>query len=261
MPRKIRVLWIEDNYSALVKEMIDVVKFEIDQMMFDVEVFEVNNLTEANEYFESKYIDIIFSDYELEANVKGLDYLLKLRGNNILKHYVLYSNNDQNMIASEVVNKFNENKKMKLFSNFNFFSTQNYENELEDVITHFVNNKSRIEELRTAYILFNSKIDDILDVKGTVGNNYCERINNYLANCSNDPNKIRKIKVLWHEVRIVRNALAHGKQEFCNSEWMFYINGNAIVVDVNEFKKYLKKLKDLEQDLSDIDRDFFNSTA
>lgn len=247
MTRIIRILWIEDDVNDVINEMEQIVKEEVNNRLYECEVTYVKNVKEAYQEMNELYIDIIFSDFNLEENGKtGLDLLTELRTSNNFKYYVLYSNNPQSVITKDVTDKINETKKMKLFSNFNFFSTGNdYATELDEIIQQFMDEKSKIEQLRNIYIISNAILDDqISDL--VVGSDYCDRINNYLNKYFTGEQR-RELASLWHEIRKERNAFAHGNQSYGNNNWNVSFKNLSFDVNSNNYKDYLEKISKLEK--------------
>ncbi|MEG0358989.1 MAG: hypothetical protein RR598_06975 [Anaerorhabdus sp.] len=242
------MLWIEDNINETINNMIKIVEDEIKERLYQCVVFRVANIEEAYIKMNESYIDIIFSDYNLEEEGKtGLDLLADLRMKNNYKFYVLYSNNPQDVIARDVAEKIINFQRMRLFSNFSFFSAgSKYENELEEIVEQFMDEKSKIEQLRNIYIICNSILDDQLCSLSIMGCNYYERINKFIEDKFTGNDKITA-KNLWHKVRKKRNAFAHGTQVYVNGGWeitgeglpMFFVNDH-------NYKDFLKEIEDLE---------------
>ena len=142
---------------------------------------------------------------------------------------------------------------MNLFSNFNFFSRGDKpEEDLDEIIQHYLDERSKIEEIRNIYIIKNALIDDKLKYSSIEGNDYCQRINKYCNDKGIDSN----IKSLWHEVRQMRNVFAHGEQKFQKNEWAIKLKYNKKPIYINDatYKDYLKKIYDLEKSINILQR-------
>ncbi len=254
MNRKINILWIEDNLSKTVKRFQKEVKNIIEKAYYKVDIINVKEMyktLKSNEEFgenilKSHHIDLIFSDNSLPNNEEGIDFLTKYRLSGEYKYYILYSSLNENDIIKKISDKLNENKKVHLFSNFDFISLKNWEDRIDDSIKAFLNNRSKIEELRNMYIVENALIEDELESKST-GRNYKKLIENYVS----DKPEYGNIKVKWDEVRKDRNVLAHGRISFENG--VNIVTGkNGRVVSENDFEAKVNALKELDEALKNL---------
>ncbi len=121
MARTIRALWIEDDLRKDIEDLIEIAQEEVELRSYKFELIEAKNVNEAYEKMKDNYIDIIFSDFNLEEDKSGLDLLNDLRSDKNFKYYVLYSNNNPATIIQDVVREIESTSRMDLFSNFNFF--------------------------------------------------------------------------------------------------------------------------------------------
>ena len=253
MERTIRVLWIEDDANEVTNSMIEIVEEEVRKRLYECEVTSVANIDDAFSKMNEIYIDIIFSDFNLgRTGGSGLDFLVKLRGSNNFKYYVLYSNNPQTAITKDVTDKINETQRMKLFSNFNFFSAgDDYANELDDIVQHFMDERSKIEQLRNLYIVNNAIIDEQLQSL-VLGKDYFERINNFISDKHSSTICDKKTLMdLWHKIRKKRNAFAHGTQTYSNNNWEITLDNEKYDVNDVNYMDYLADISELERILSE----------
>lgn len=256
MARTIRVLWIEDDRNDVIIDMQNIVKEEIEDRLYKCKIINVKNVEEAYNAMKKSYVDIIFSDFNLEEDGKtGLDLLVELRTLNNFKFYVLYSNNPQLVIIKDVTDKINEKKKMKLFSNFNFFSAGgDYISELDEIIQQFMDERSKIEQLRNIYIITNAILEDQISVSGC---DYCECIDKFVKeNFTGEEEK--DILSLWHGIRKERNAFAHGSQVYSDNNWKVSLNGLSFNINSFNYKDYLEKISKLEKILEEKGLVLFN---
>lgn len=196
-------------------------------------------------------IDIIFSDNHLSNGVEGIDFLTKYRLDGEFKYYVLYSNLDETDIVDKISEKLKENRKVHLFSNFDFISMNNWLDRVDDTVAAFLNNRSKMQELRNMYIVENSLIEDILKNKKYCGK-YNDQINSY---CSNE--KIDStVQTVWHNVRMDRNVLAHGVISF-EQGYNVATGSNGREVRENDYDSKMSDLKMLTDEIKKHDPLFY----
>lgn len=268
MRREINILWIEDNLTSAVKDFQHEVKSIIRSSLYEVHIFNADTLqcidfkngecencsdklSCKKSILRDHRIDIIFSDNNLGYGIEGVDFLTKYRLNGEFKYYILYSNLDEADIVDKISQRLKQNKKVHLFSNFDFLSMNNWQDRIEDSVTAFLNNRSKMDELRNIYIVENSLIEDWLRQKNYTGD-YCAQIANYCGN----KNVRSDFISLWHDVRKDRNVLAHGNISF-NSGYNKAVGNSGRVVSENDYTEKMQNLKRLTDALKQLDSDFY----
>ncbi len=247
MRREIAILWIEDDKKSVVRQLQNEVEKIITDAYYQSKIIEVSNVESAKEKIKTMHIDLIFSDNNLSSDKEGVDFLTEYRSEGKYKYYILYSNLDENQIVEKIIKKLEENKKIHLFSNFDFISLNDWQDSIDDSIKAFLNNRSKIEELRNMYIVENSLIEDKLKVECSSNYNYKKLIETYVRS---NP-QYGYIENRWHEIREDRNTLAHGKPSFENG--INIVTGNeGRVVSENDFENKVKALKELGEELKKL---------
>lgn len=266
MRREINILWVEDNLNARVKDLQSEVKSIIQDSLYEVNIYDAKEMQcfeFSNEcrdcsqrencnkaVLRDHRIDIIFSDNNLSVEEEGVDFLTRYRSNGNFKYYILYSNLDESDIVNKITDRLNNNKKVHLFSNFDFISLSNWEERIDEAIAAFLNNRNRMDELRNIYIVENSIIEDVLS--DLYEGDYFNKINEY----SSDQKLDNDTKGLWHSIRKDRNTLAHGTITFENG--LNIAKNKGDFVSESEYKEKMEALKNLTDVLKSKD-DIFNN--
>lgn len=247
MRRKINILWIEDELETdRIKRFQKLVKEIIEEFYYEGYIISALNKKAAEKKLQENHIDLIFSDYNLTENKTGVEFLTEYRNNGNYKYYILYSNNEEREILNKIIEQLRNKGKIHLFSNFDFVSlSKGYETRMEEALDVFLNNRSKIEELRNMYIIENALIEDKLKIILSSNRKYIDLIDEYVSGNNVDSDTAN----LWHKVRIDRNILAHGTIEFENGYNIAKDDKNRIVSEEN-FEKKISCLKELDEKLN-----------
>ncbi len=246
MRRKITILWIEDNLNNTIEELQEEVKKIIENAYYEVEILNVSKKIDAERKLKEKHIDLIFSDNNLTENEEGVDFLVEYRLSKKYKYYILYSNLSEKEIVDKITLKLKKYNKIHLFSNFDFISLNTWQDRIDDAMEAFLNNRNKLQELSNMYIVENAIIEDRLKELNFNGQ-YFQMIQDYIKNNSIN----NSIGNLWHEVRLDRNALAHGRIEFKNG-FNIVIGSNEREVSEKDFDNKVNNLKKLNDELNKL---------
>lgn len=165
MRRNVGVVWLEDNQrepSHL--ERVDFVTTSVAEKGYECQIRFVKNLAEAKIVLNDSRlrVDFFISDYNLDDNETGLDFLLEIRGKELYKQFfVLYSNNDYNQIKNDIIDKFKETR-IELFSNFTFISLANYstiEQNFERAIKISLSRWDELNAIRGMYMCEHAELE------------------------------------------------------------------------------------------------------
>ncbi len=246
MNRKINILWIEDEDKATIKELQDEVKAFIEKAYYDVQIFNVKNEQAAKKELKIQHIDLIFSDNNLSNNEEGIDFLTEYRSNSNYKYYILYSSLNESDIITKISSKLEEKAQIHLFSNFDFISLNNWHERIDEALEAFLNNRNKIEELKSMYIVENAIIEERLKTILKLDESYQKLIDAYTKKFAVN----KKTRNLWHKVRMDRNILAHGVREFKNGYNI--IKNDKKKISEQDFGTKINQLKQLNDELKNI---------
>lgn len=256
MRGKVAVVWLEDKPNERAhSRRVKLVKEAIENKGYDSDIEEVNTLEEAKKILSNKEkrVDFFISDYNLGGEETGLEYLLEIRNKGLYKQFfILYSNNDYDVIRYDVIEKL-KNNNIDLFSNFTFFSLAGSTTLVSQDFTKAVGiSLSRWDELnaiRGLYMCEHAELELLLKNKFPEFNdesytNLFKRLERSLTSTYKNIHGATFKK--WGELIEYRNLLAHTSEE-CDPEKGFYIKANSLIIyesDLDEERVRLKELKE-----------------
>lgn len=130
MRRTINVLWLDDIVSeggSEVSYLENAFQEALKKQGYRGTFVTVSSIDEAMNKISdnSNRIDFFVSDYNLDGKQSGISFLNTIRKEKRLKeHFVLYSNNDESRIRTEIIKELNdENELLDNLTNYSFFST------------------------------------------------------------------------------------------------------------------------------------------
>ncbi len=133
MREKVEIVWLEDNpHDRGHKNRMQTVKDKILSKGYTSSIRSAETLEQAKSIIDNpeNRVDFFISDFNLDSDRTGLDYLLEIRRKQMYKQFfIMYSKNDYDQIRDDVIKKLKMNK-IDLFCNFTFFSLAGNTNEL-----------------------------------------------------------------------------------------------------------------------------------
>lgn len=127
MRRKYFILWLDDEFdndTPTLDNIVEDIENYICGLHFEPEIKKINNVQDALRYCASipkKKIDLFISDYNIDENMDGLDFLYNVR-KIYLQDLILYSANDKETIKNKMVDYLTGSNDINFFSRFTFES-------------------------------------------------------------------------------------------------------------------------------------------
>lgn len=261
MRETINVLWLDDlsDSDFALKKMKGSVEHILNLKGYKSNINSCQSFDEAIKKLElSSRYDFFISDYNLDNDNDGLEYLEKIRNKKGYKQFViLYSNNDTSVIKQKVTN-FLQQTNMDIFLNFTFFSSNgNVENEFSRAIDVILCRWDEINDLRGLCMSLNAELEHMLkerlDFKDKA--TYRELISQCLRDKvhNNKKSDMKKLFGKWNELADERNALAHVTESFDEEKGYYLIgegyNGEKFTLYESDIDKYRVNLM---RDVHDI---------
>ncbi|WP_270249889.1 hypothetical protein [Lactococcus lactis] len=269
MRKEIKILWLDDvqpgEFSLITRrrKVEDILK----EKGYKAHFTTMSNFDAAYRKLCTKErFDFFISDYNLDRDKTGLEYLKKIRDKNGYKQFViLYSNNEISEIKKKIIEYLNETS-IDIFSNFTFFSlTRNEENEFRRAIDVILCRWDELNALRGLYMSENAELEHMLRERLEYRDNatYKDLINQCKWEKIRPEQRKSKKGMFdnWYRLAEERNALAHVEEQY-NSDDGYYLIGTGY--NEEPFKlseKYLDTYrKNLVEDVEEI-RTFLISIA
>jgi hypothetical protein len=198
-------------------------------------------------------VDLFLSDNNLGNNPEhedpnlsngGIEYYLKLKEQEYICDFLLYTRTDKNEIVRKLSDDLNKSKNPNLFSRFTFVNrdeTDSWHAEIISLFDHLLTKREELNNLRGLYAQKVSEID--LRLKNNFHRNERDSFKKAI-------NKVPKIhinkqnKKMLHEVREIRNGLMHCEECFCETRNQFVIrftgDNRATIYEIyeNDLQKY-----------------------
>ena len=139
---------------------------------------------------------------------------------------------------------------MDLFSNFNFLSLESSpRDELYEILNHYLDERSKIEEIRNIYIVANSIMEDKITILFPEHHDkdYSVKIDIFCERFGIDS----EIKDTWKKIRTNRNIFAHGEQEYIDNKWIVTLDsGRRITLDKEKYIECLEDMAKIEEEIA-----------
>lgn len=231
------------------------------------ELKSIDNLDLTSRQYTSKRVDLVISDNNLgskrtddsisdDNDNDGINFYLSLR-DKLICDFVLYTKSSKSEVVTKLSTELVNSEDPNLFSRFTFTSKQNdnWHQPILDLINHILSKREEINNLRGLYAQLTAQmhnhLKDILNKKNkridydeSIDMAYSKkRINNTLKNH-------------LHRQRIIRNALLHNNEEFCDFKKEYKISyeyGNKLhYLYEAEFDSERKKLKEVHKKVLEL---------
>ncbi|BDH80629.1 hypothetical protein [Lactococcus lactis] len=269
MRKEIKILWLDDvqpgEFSLITRRRK--VEDILNEKGYKAHFTTMSNFDDAYRMLCTKErFDFFISDYNLDRDKTGLEYLKKIRDKNGYKQFViLYSNNEISEIKNKIIEYLNETS-IDIFSNFTFFSlTRNEENEFRRAIDVILCRWDELNALRGLYMSENAELEHMLRERLEHKDNV--KYSELIAQCRRDkvrPEDRRKKRSMfnnWFRLAEERNALAHVEEQYSSEEGYFLVGTGYDEKPFLLSEKYLDTYrKKLIEDVEEI-RTFLNGIA
>lgn len=92
MSLKYNILWLDDRIDDYKKLEIDIdLKNYIENLFLEPNIYMYETIEEAERHLKAKKYDVIFSDYNINENKDGRDFIIELRKQNVNAEVLFYS--------------------------------------------------------------------------------------------------------------------------------------------------------------------------
>ena len=272
MRKEINVLWLDDNNDDDVLKMQQIFESVLDSNGYKANIIGANNYDEADSLMndKSKRIDFFVSDFSLEEDKSGIDFLIKVRKSGKVKeHFILYSNNSKDSIRKSIKAVINEDlRNIDLLSNYYFFSTGPLFNdafltrEFENSTNIALNRWNELTALRgehasihtllewiTRKILSKVGLQKFIKPRNKHTYDDCistlkRKINDGCLNCTLSSQNQNYCFDVWYDSKDSRNVLEHNVEKWDADEHDFLISNR------NSSKRFLEnKVADYRKEL------------
>ncbi|MFC0416748.1 hypothetical protein ACFFHH_14950 [Cytobacillus solani] len=260
MRRIVEVIWLEDRPGDRGHERrLKFVKSAIENKGYESHIEQVSNLEEAKDILTNKNrrVDFFISDYNLDDNETGLEYLIEVRNQGLFKQFfVLYSNNDYDQIREDIIAKLRETR-VQLFSNFTFISLASsvtVEQDFESAVKISLSRWDELNAIRGLYMCEHAELEWLLrvelDAVGDDNKSYKDLFHRLKNKTTPYYKRVHeKIFEQWEVEIDLRNLLAHTSEEYDTSRGFCIkstLNESFVIYEdeLDEKRAHLKELKE-----------------
>ncbi len=271
MRKEINILWLDDNAGEDLDLIQKVFCSVLDDCGYKAVLIICKSYDEAETRLNEKSIRIDFfvSDYNLDEEKNGLDFLIDVRKKEKFKEFfVLYSNSTKDRMRKGVKDLIiRDNENVDFFNNYYFFSTgpdfnkQSIKSNFQKVVSLSLVRWNELNALRGEYASINTLLEWTLrNIFKITDSTFYDKKPNYkdYANCvrllsskigselksSLKFKERQNIFKKWSKLRKNRNVLEHNIEKWDPSANDFIIEKNDhsirfVEKDINKYRKEL----------------------
>ncbi len=231
-------LFLDEDDRKVIDSYISYLRNIIENKGFRANFHEFTSPTIALQQMnvlERKRIDLYISDNNLgDGESEGIDFYLQLK-KEFICDFILYTQSVVGGIIEKLKIDLDTYKDPNLFSRFSFISRQTdniWRSKSQDIINHIISKREEFNNLRGLFAQTTTKIHTHLAMKAlpagvekkfssTIEEAFRKRLFN--AACREQ----------LHQIRLIRNALMHKDEEFCQTQKKYFIEYNTPVIRGN----------------------------